>query len=174
MFERVLQQIQEKVGQQQYVMTLHAEEEMEDDNLCIDDIEHGILTGIILERQSDRRTNEWKYRICGRTIDSTALEVIAKLGMTSKVVSITVYLLWTSHPFMICDYCGQKGARIRHIPRTYGRGDNLLVIENVPVTSCPHCGESYLSAETLHQIDQIKRNRKVFTIARPVEVAVFD
>lgn len=93
MFERVLQQIQEKVRQQQYVMTLHTEEEMEDDNLCIDDIEHGILTGIILERQSDRQTNEWKYRICGRTIDNTELEVIAKLGMTSKVVIITVYLL---------------------------------------------------------------------------------
>ena len=70
---------------------------------------------------------------------------------------------------MICDYCGRDGARTRYIPRTYGRGNNLLVIENVPVVSCPHCGESYSSAETLHQIDQIKRNRKVFTIARPVK-----
>lgn len=74
---------------------------------------------------------------------------------------------------MICDYCGQDGARIRYIPRTYGKGDNLLVIENVPVVSCPHCGESYLTAETLHQIDQIKRNRKTRSIERPVEVAAF-
>lgn len=74
---------------------------------------------------------------------------------------------------MICDRCGQDGARIRYIPRTYGKGDNLLVIENVPVVSCPHCGESYLTAETLHQIDQIKRNRKTRSIERPVEVAAF-
>jgi hypothetical protein len=30
----------------------------------------------------------------------------------------------------------------------------LLVIENVPVTSCPNCGESYLTAETLHEIER--------------------
>lgn len=74
-------------------MTVHAEEEMEDDNLCIDDIEQGILTGIILERQSDRQTQEWKYRIRGRTMDNIDLEVVAKLGITGKVVIITVYLV---------------------------------------------------------------------------------
>ena len=26
--------------------------------------------------------------------------------------------------------------------RSYGEGENLLVIENIPVVSCPHCGES--------------------------------
>jgi len=31
MFEQILQQIQEKIANQQYVMTLHAVEEMEDD-----------------------------------------------------------------------------------------------------------------------------------------------
>ncbi|PSB17942.1 type II toxin-antitoxin system MqsA family antitoxin [Phormidesmis priestleyi ULC007] len=75
---------------------------------------------------------------------------------------------------MICDVCGQADARIIYMPRTYGKGDTLLVIENVPIVSCPHCGESYLTAETLHQIDRIKRNRKTLTIARPVEVAAFD
>jgi hypothetical protein len=32
-FQRILKQIREKVRQRQYVMTLHAEEEMSDDNL---------------------------------------------------------------------------------------------------------------------------------------------
>ena len=31
---------------------------------------------------------------------------------------------------MICDICGQQGARVRHIPRSYGKGEDLLVIEN--------------------------------------------
>ena len=40
------------------------------------------------------------------------------------------------------------------------------------VISCPHCGESYLSAETLHKIEEIKRDR-TRAIERPVEVASF-
>ncbi|MGB8691658.1 MAG: YgiT-type zinc finger protein [Microcoleus sp.] len=50
---------------------------------------------------------------------------------------------------MVCDICGTEGVRIRRIPRTYGKGKDLLVIENIPVISCPHGGSSYLTAETL-------------------------
>jgi YgiT-type zinc finger domain-containing protein len=71
----------------------------------------------------------------------------------------------------ICDVCGQGQARIRYTTRAYGKGDDVLLIENVPVIHCPDCGESYLTAETLHKIDQIKRERKRFTVERPVEVA---
>lgn len=74
---------------------------------------------------------------------------------------------------MICDNCGQEGARIRYVSRSYGKGDNLLVIENVPVISCPHCGESYLTAETLHEIERIKREREQVAVERPVAVATF-
>lgn len=73
---------------------------------------------------------------------------------------------------MICDICGQEGARVRHVTRSYGRGKDLLVIENVPVVSCPRCGESYLTAETLHEIERIKLHCKSFAQERPVSVAV--
>ncbi|MGA9351163.1 MAG: type II toxin-antitoxin system MqsA family antitoxin [Anaerolineae bacterium] len=63
---------------------------------------------------------------------------------------------------MICDICGQEGARVRHVTRSYGQGEDLLVIGNIPVVSCPHCGESYLTAETLHEIERIKLHRKSF------------
>ena len=74
---------------------------------------------------------------------------------------------------MICDICGKKGTRLRHVSRSYGRGESLLVIENVPVISCPHCGESYLTAETLHEIERIKLHRQNLTRERPVPVAIF-
>ena len=74
---------------------------------------------------------------------------------------------------MVCDICGNEGARIRRITRTYGKGKDLLVIENIPVVSCPDCGESYLTAETLHEIERIKLNRKSLAVERPVEVASF-
>jgi len=74
---------------------------------------------------------------------------------------------------MVCDICGKTGARIRYVSRSYGKGTNLLVIENVPVVSCPHCGESYLTAETLHEIEHIKLHRKNLARERNVAVATF-
>ncbi|MBI3654183.1 MAG: type II toxin-antitoxin system MqsA family antitoxin [Acidobacteria bacterium] len=74
---------------------------------------------------------------------------------------------------MICDNCGIDGARIRQVSKSYGKGENLLVIENVPVVSCPHCGESYLTAETLYEIERIKLHRKSFAAQRQVAVAAF-
>ena len=74
---------------------------------------------------------------------------------------------------MICDICGKEEARIRHVARNYGKGENLLVIENVPVVSCPHCGESYLTAETLHEVERIRLHRKSLATKRPIAVADF-
>ena len=73
----------------------------------------------------------------------------------------------------MCDICGKEGVRIRYVSRSYGKGDDLLVIENMPVLSCPHCGKSYLTAETLHEIERIKRDRRSLAVERPVAVATF-
>ena len=51
MFDRILRRMRELVRTSQYVMTLHAEEEMEADGLSAFDIERCILTGRIVERQ---------------------------------------------------------------------------------------------------------------------------
>ena len=74
---------------------------------------------------------------------------------------------------LVCDVCGKGGAQVRHVTRTYGRGARLLVIENVPLVSCPHCGESYMTAATLHEIERIKRQPARSASKRPVAVAVF-
>ena len=74
---------------------------------------------------------------------------------------------------LICDTCGKNGVRIIHLSKSYGKGLDLLVIENVPVISCPHCGESYLTAQTLHTLEEIKRDRTRIAVERPVPVAVF-
>ncbi len=74
---------------------------------------------------------------------------------------------------MLCDICGKESAHIRYVTRSYGKGKNLLVIEDVPVISCPDCGESYLTAETLHELERIKLHRQSFAAKRPVPVATF-
>ncbi len=72
-----------------------------------------------------------------------------------------------------CDICGEQEAQIRQVTRSYGSGKNLLVIEEIPLISCPHCGESYFTAETLHEVERIKLHRKGFAETKPVSVAKF-
>jgi YgiT-type zinc finger domain-containing protein len=69
-----------------------------------------------------------------------------------------------------CENCGREGVHLRHVTRSYGKGADLLVVQNVPVVSCPHCNASYLTAETLHEIGRIKAHRR--SLARPRRVAV--
>ena len=72
-----------------------------------------------------------------------------------------------------CENCGRTGVQVRPVTRSYGRGATLLVIEKVPVTSCPHCGASYLTAKTLHEIARIKLHRRSVSRRRSVAVAEF-
>jgi YgiT-type zinc finger domain-containing protein len=74
---------------------------------------------------------------------------------------------------MACDLCVEGGAQIRHMTRSFGKGATLLIIEDVPVVVCPHCGESYLTAETLHEIERIKLHRRSLAKSRNVAVASF-
>ena len=92
MFDRILNEMRAKVRERKYLMTLHGEEEMNNDCLSIYDVVCGILTGKIMERQRDKVTKEWKYRIIGQTIDGGEVEVIAKLSPTGKLLIITVYV----------------------------------------------------------------------------------
>lgn len=92
MFDRILKKMQEKVRTREYVMTLHAEEEMDEDKLTIFDVERGILIGEIVERQKDHDTGEWKYLVKGETLAGSELAVMNKLSIIGKLVIITVYL----------------------------------------------------------------------------------
>lgn len=72
-----------------------------------------------------------------------------------------------------CDICGKKGAIIKNITRNYGKQGDLLIVENIPVVVCTHCGESYLTAETLHELERIRLHRRAIAKKRQVSVAVF-
>jgi hypothetical protein len=85
--------MREKVRTRQYVMTLHAEEEMSADDPTIFDVERIILSGLVLDRQADLISSDWKYRIKGQTIYGNEAEVVAKLSATDTLVIITVYTL---------------------------------------------------------------------------------
>lgn len=93
MFERILTEIRDKIRLRQYIMTIHAEEEMNDDKLSIFDLERCILTGEVVERQKDKETGEWKYLIEGQTVANAKIVVVVKISPTGKLVFITTYRL---------------------------------------------------------------------------------
>lgn len=85
--------MRERIRKRQYVMTLHAEEEMDEDGLTIYDVESVILTGEIIEQQRDRKSMDWKYVVRGQTVDDNeAAIVVGKFGPTGQFVIVTVYV----------------------------------------------------------------------------------
>ena len=74
---------------------------------------------------------------------------------------------------MVCDHCGQKSAKKRKVSKSYGKRSSLFIIEDVPVISCPSCGVTYLTAETLHEIHRIKVHRKSLAMKKSIPVARF-
>ena len=73
----------------------------------------------------------------------------------------------------LCAVCGKPGIIHRRLTKTIGKGASLLVVENVPVVACPHCGESYMTAETLYEIERIKAHRRSLAKKRSVATVSF-
>ncbi len=89
--DKILNRLKECVRENRYIVTLHAEEEMDDDELSVFDVEHTVLTGKIIEKQKDDERNEWKYLVRGETIDSEYVIAAVKISPTGKMVIITVF-----------------------------------------------------------------------------------
>lgn len=75
-----------------YVVSTHAADVLDDDNLSILYLENVVLTGSIVERQRDRATRETKYVIRGASLEGISGEVVAKIGRSGQLVIITIYL----------------------------------------------------------------------------------
>jgi hypothetical protein len=76
-----------------YVVSTHAAEELEDDNLSILDLENIILTGQVTEHQRDPQTRESKAVVSGITLDNKPAQAVVKVGFTGKLIVITAYVL---------------------------------------------------------------------------------
>lgn len=96
MFERTLSRFRSLIRSGEYLLSIHALEEMAEDDVLTEDVENVILTGGIVERQIDRATRERKYVFLGRDLAGNPIGVVAKIGAVGKVVLLTVYREETS------------------------------------------------------------------------------
>lgn len=92
MTEPTITRLRECIRLLNYVVSIHAAEELDDDNLTILDFENIILSGKIIERQRDTRTREIKCVVRGITLDQRHAETVVKIGPTGKLFVITAYL----------------------------------------------------------------------------------
>jgi YgiT-type zinc finger domain-containing protein len=58
------------------------------------------------------------------------------------------------------------------VTRSFGKGERLLVIENIPYLFCPHCGERYFTAATMREIERIKMT-KTRIRRKPIPIVSF-
>lgn len=91
MYDRVLKRMRELVRTGNYVMTLHAENEMDADGMSISDIENIVLTGRMTHRQKDRVSGQWKYLVTGESLTRDSATTVAKIGPSGTLVFITVF-----------------------------------------------------------------------------------
>ena len=93
---QTISQLRALIRSLNYVVSTHAAEELDDDNLTILDLESIILTGRIVERQRDAKTRAGKLVVKGQTLDSNDAEAVVKVGFTGQLVIITAYLTDTN------------------------------------------------------------------------------
>ncbi len=74
---------------------------------------------------------------------------------------------------MKCELCGAQAAAIKKTTKSFGRGNALVVIEDIPIVYCSNCHQSYLTADTARGIDRIRKNRRSLGKAKRVLVASF-
>jgi YgiT-type zinc finger domain-containing protein len=72
----------------------------------------------------------------------------------------------------LCASCGYEKAEITTFTKNFGKGSNLIVIEHVPMVYCPKCNITYMTAETMQAIDQIRQNKNQIK-KRAIPVAEF-
>ncbi len=72
-----------------------------------------------------------------------------------------------------CDLCGQLTACEVRRPQIVGKADRMVVVENVPMTSCSNCGHDYFSAEVARMLDAVRSGQQHLTSRRSIPVFEF-
>lgn len=94
---RLIDRIREKIRLREYDMTVHAMEEMAEDDLDILDVEEAVLAGRVV--RTDRRGPQGtKYIVQGLALDhETFVGIVGRFTSTNRFLIITVYEIHEEH-----------------------------------------------------------------------------
>lgn len=88
----ILDEIRQKIREEAYKITAHANEEMSKDNLIAIDIENAILTGQI-KKKFTKDPRGVRYEVIGKSLDGRDIGIICRILPSGKLLIITVYAL---------------------------------------------------------------------------------
>jgi YgiT-type zinc finger domain-containing protein len=77
----------------------------------------------------------------------------------------------TTASSLVCDICGVAAAHTVKRTKVFGKGAQMLVIEDIPFITCDNCHQTYTTAETMRALDEIRQNRSRLTVKREIEWA---
>ena len=88
----LLQKIRQKIIDREYYLSSHAEEELLDDALERQDIEHAILKGRV-DKTMTEDIRGTRYRLEGPARNGQSIHVLCRLKEDANLIIITVYAL---------------------------------------------------------------------------------
>ena len=62
---------------------------------------------------------------------------------------------------------------MRRVTKSFGRGRSAFLIEGVPVVACESCGQSYMTAQTVQEIERIRLHWRQLAVEKKIRVAKF-
>jgi hypothetical protein len=90
--KRAIEKLRQKIREQTYEISSHANEEMSDDDLTSLDIEHAILTGEIMSRLT-KDPRGTRYEVVGESLDGHRVAILCRMLSTGWLRIITVFAL---------------------------------------------------------------------------------
>lgn len=92
MYDKQLRKIRLLVELRMWDPGFHGDDALLDDNLSYEDVDDVITTGIIVEKQHDRRSLEPKYVIHGYTSDDRYIRVVVRINsVKGLLLLLTAY-----------------------------------------------------------------------------------
>ena len=88
----MIQKIRQKIIDEKYIVSSHAEEELEDDDLDIYDLENAILKGYV-EKKLKEDIRGTRYKIEGPALDGRIIHIICRHKEIGNLLVITAYTL---------------------------------------------------------------------------------
>jgi YgiT-type zinc finger domain-containing protein len=76
-------------------------------------------------------------------------------------------------PEIICSVCGVQAAREVKRPQIVGKGENMTLVEGVPMISCRNCGNDYFSIEVARLLDAIRKHPEQYPAIKEIPVVEF-